>query len=388
MRNEASMRSRWRRWRLAVAVAAAVLGPAPIANAADIYRILGVQVDATAESAVAARERAIDAGEREGLVRLMRRLTSPTAHERLPDVGSLPIDRYVNSFEIAEEKVGPTRYLATLNVSYVAAEVQALLAGAGIPYAERRSEPILVVPVELTDGGPSTWVETSPWRAAWYQGLEQATVTVLALPLGDLADIAAAPPAAIVAGDKAALDALAARYGTSMVVVAPARVERAPDTGEVLRVAVSARRADAWDQPLLDAVVEAAPEEEDAQTLSRAVGQVVAAVEDAWKRDTLSDLGPASALPVAVPLADLRGWVQIREDLTSLPEIRSLGVESFTQREARVMIGYRGGLDELMAAVERVGLSLALESDGWRLRPAGGLPAAYQAPSPALPATP
>ena len=38
-------------------------------------------------------------------MRLMRRLISPTAHDRLPDVGALPIDRYVNSFEIAEEKV-------------------------------------------------------------------------------------------------------------------------------------------------------------------------------------------------------------------------------------------------------------------------------------------
>jgi hypothetical protein len=387
MRNEASARSSGWRW-LAAAIAAALLGPAPTADAADIYRILGVPVDATAESAVAARERAIDAGQREGLVRLMRRLTSPTAHDRLPDVGALPVERYVNSFEIAEEKVGPTRYLATLNISYVAAEVQALLANAGIPHAARRSEPILVVPVELTDGEPSAWLETSPWRAAWYEGLEQATVTVLALPLGDLADIAAAPPSAIVAGDKAALDALAARYGTSMVVVTPARIERAPDTGEILSVAVSARRADAWNPPLLDTVVQAAPEEEDAQTLARAVGQVVAAIEDAWKRDTLSDIGPASALPVAVSLADLRSWVQIRRDLTSLPEIRSVGIESFAQTEARVMIGYRGGLDELMAAVERIGLSLALESDGWRLRPAGGLPAAYQPPPPALPATP
>ena len=124
MRNEASVRSSgW--WRLAAAVAGGPARPAPTAEAADLYRIQGVPVDATAESAVAARERAIDAGQREGLSRLMRRLTSPTAHDRLPDVGALPIERYVNSFEIAEEKVGPTRYLATLNVSYVAAEVQA-----------------------------------------------------------------------------------------------------------------------------------------------------------------------------------------------------------------------------------------------------------------------
>ena len=37
--------------------------------------------------------------------------------------------------------------------------------------------------------------ENSPWRAAWYDGIEQATVTVLALPLGDLGGHGAAAPA-------------------------------------------------------------------------------------------------------------------------------------------------------------------------------------------------
>ena len=109
-------------------------------------------VDATAESGVAAREQAIAAGQREGLTRLMQRLTSPTAHGRLPDVSTVPIERYVNSFEIAQEKVGPNRYLGTLNINYVAAEVQSLLDSAGIPHVQRRSDPILVVPVELSEG--------------------------------------------------------------------------------------------------------------------------------------------------------------------------------------------------------------------------------------------
>jgi Uncharacterized protein conserved in bacteria (DUF2066) len=385
MRNEARSRP-W--WRHAFMLVLALLTVPGTARAADMYRIEGVTVDATGESGVAARDLAIAAGQREGLTRMMQRLTSPTAHRYLPDVAAVPIERYVNSFEIAEEKVGPTRYLATLNISYVAEEVQALLDAADIPYVTRRSDPILVVPVELApEGAAVPWPEASPWRAAWYDGLEQATVTVLALPLGDLADMAAAPPAAVAAGDRPALDALAGRYGTPTVVVASATLERAPGTGELQRVTVGARRADAWAQPLLETTVEPAPEEDEAQTLSRAVGLVIAAIEEDWTRETLVDLGPASALPVAVPLADLRGWVQIRDELTGLPEVRAVDVETFAQDEARVLIGYRGGLDELMAAVERVGLSLALESDGWRLRPAGG-PAAYRAPSPVLPATP
>ena len=130
-----------------------------------------------------------------------------------------------------------------------------------------------------------------------------------------------------------------------------------------------------------------APDEDEPAALSRAIGQVIAAIEDDWKRRTRGQVQPVTSLAVAVPLADLPGWVQIRRDLTGLPEVRSLGVDSFAQAEARVTIGYQGELERLIAAVERVGLSLAEESDGWQLRPAGGL-AGLPAPAAVSPATP
>lgn len=386
MRNEASA---WLwTWRGAALLLLAWLALPGAAGAADLYRVQGIPVDATAASAVAARQIAIDSGEREGLVRLMRRLTSPDDHAALPPADRLPIERFVNSFEIAQEKLGPTRYIATLNVSYVAAEVQGLLRGAGIPFVTRRSDPILVVPVEASgEAAPSAWVENSPWRAAWDEGVSRATVAVLALPLGDLADISAAPGTAVAAGDKAALDALAARYGSGTVVVPSARLERAPDTGKLTRITVSIRRADAWSKPLLDAALDVAPNETEPAALGRAVDRVIGAIENDWKRQTLVRTGPVSLLSAALPLADLASWVQIRRQLTGLPEIRSVQVDSFAQTEARLTIGYAGDLPQLAAAVERIGLSLAQENDGWHLRPAGG-PAAYPAPSPALPATP
>jgi hypothetical protein len=389
MRNEAS--ARFRSWRdaavpLLVLAAILLLGRTPAAHSADLYRVQGVPVDATAESAVAAREMAIAAGEREGLVRLMRRLTSPEDAGSLPDVSRLAVDRYVNSYEIAQEKLGPARYLGTLNISYVAAEVQALLRSANVPFVTRRSDPILVVPVEQTAEGPTAWLEAGAWRAAWDENLGQATVSVLALPLGDLADVAAAPPAALVAGDKAATDALAARYSTRTAVVAMARLERVADTGKLERIELDARRADAWNQPLLQTVVEVLPAEEEDAALSGAVGRVIAAIEDDWKRQTLVRAEPVSTVTVAVPLVDLAGWVQIRRELTGLPEVRSVQVESFGQTDARVTLAFVGEFEQLAAAVERVGLSLAQENDGWHLRPAGG-PAAFQAPLSVLPAT-
>ena len=138
MRNEATLGSWGRRMALA---ALALAGLAAPVAAADLYRIQGIPVDATAESGVAAREAAIANGQREGLTRLMRRLTSPAAHDRLPGVTAIPIEGYVNSFEIAEEKVGPNQYLGVINVSYIASQVQGLLGSARDPLCHAAVRP-------------------------------------------------------------------------------------------------------------------------------------------------------------------------------------------------------------------------------------------------------
>jgi hypothetical protein len=62
--------------------------------------------------------------------------------------------------------------------------------------------------------------------------------------------------------------------------------------------------------------------------------------------------------------------VHIRRDLTALPEVRWVTVDSFTQSRARVTIGHLGDIERLSGAVGRIGLSLAEETEGWLLRPA------------------
>lgn len=384
MRNAASVCFGW--YRIVLGVMLGLAGGA-VAQAADMYRIQGVPVDATADSGVAARELAITAGEREGLARLLQRLTAPSTHAQLPNVADRPIEPYVNSYEIAQEKVGPNRYLGQLNISYVAAAVQGLLDDAGIPYVIRRSDPILVVPIEIVDGKPVAWVDTSPWRAAWYDGIEQATVTVLSLPLGDLGDIATATPEAIMGGDRASLEALAARYGTQSVIVAAARPMGAATPEQPAAVEITVRRADGWNRPLLKTVVQPAPNETSETILARAVSQVIAAIENDWKEQTVGRNEALGTLPVVVSLAGLPAWVQIRHDLGEVAEVRSVTLDSFTQTQARVTLGYVGDLEPLMAAVQRVGLSLVQESDGWRLHPADD-PAAWVSPPYVSPATP
>lgn len=367
MRNLARHGMKW----AAVACALAALLCAPMqVRAADIYRIDGVAVDATGDSGVAAREAALAAGQRDGLVRLMQRLTSPADHNRLPNVSGVPIEQYVNSFEIAQERVGPNQYIGVINVSYVAGRVRGLLSSAGIPFVTRRSDPILVAPLTVVAGRPDVWAETSPWRAAWLAGIETATVINVTLPLGDLADIAAATPEGVVAGDPATLEALATRYGALTTVVA---IAAAADPGLSGTIATELRTSDDWGNPIFQRTVEVPPDTDPAEALKPVVADAIVAIENDWKQRTAQQAAAVSTIDATVPLAGLGSWVQIKRELNDLPEIRYVSVESFTQSRAKVTIGHLGDLERLKGAVARAGLALNEESDGWQLLPAAAL---------------
>jgi hypothetical protein len=262
--------------------------------------------------------------------------------------------------------------------------VQGLLSSAGIPYLTRRSDPILVVPVTVAGGGAEAWAETSPWRDAWFGATEDATLVVLALPLGDLADIAGAPPESLLVGDPAVLDALGVRYGATTVIVATATAADATLAGPVT---VELRRGDDWANPIFRTTLDTPPGTDTAPALKGVVSQAILAIEDDWKLRTAARAAKVSTVEATVPLAGLESWVQIRRDLTALPEVRWVRVDSFTQSRARVTIGHLGDQERLNGAVGRIGLSLAEETEGWLLRPADAALVPLE-PLPEVPVTP
>jgi hypothetical protein len=188
--------------------------------------------------------------------------------------------------------------------------------------------------------------------------------------LGDVDDITGFPPRALDDADAAALADLAQRYEASAAYVVTAfipsgdAVEGTPVRVEVLGPELG--------QPLGSEVVSGGSGTTAAESLAPAVDAAVAELEAAWKTQNLAPAGRASKLLVEVPLADLRGWVQIRRELETLPLVRSLRIDSLDRTQASLTIDYMGELQQLESAVARLGLMLEQENDRWRLLPAGG----------------
>jgi hypothetical protein len=374
---------------LAIGLAAQPAGaqevPAPGAlppSGADVFTVSGIAVDATSSDAVSARTQAVREGQQAGLDRLLRRLVAAEAYPRLPRAANLPIDDYVQSFEIANEELSSTRYIAQLTVAYDPEAVRALLSEGGFAFAQATSMPVVVLPVYETGQGARLWQDDNPWWQAWADHMDSEQLLRLVLPLGDLEDMAKVSVAQAQAGDPLALADLAARYGAEDTLVVTARIEGGPAPEQVSAVRFDARRIGAEQQregqPLSLAV---GPDRPLDAALALAVEQIQASLDERWKSANLLRFDQGGLMLVSVPIARLGDWVAVKQRLERLPEVTDIAMLSFARDRVGLEIRYIGDEIHLEQALARLGLALTREGESWLLLPTGGNPGQGGQPS-------
>ena len=345
------------------------------AQTAPLFQVSGIAVDATAGDAVAAREQALLQGQIEGLHRLLRRLTPAAEHDRLPTVGAAEIQRYVQNFEITDERVASNRYLAQLTVGYDPEAVRNLLQGQALSYSETVSEPLVILPVYQVPGGPRLWPEDNPWWQAWAEHLDPERLLRLVLPLGDLEDMATVTADAAIAGDAAALEALARRYGTDDVLVAIATPRGGATTaagGTRPGLEIDLRRDGIQANP--PETLEGRPGETLDVLMAEAVVGIQDTLDERWKAANLLRYDQAASMLVDIPIEQLADWVEISRGMEGLREIVGIQVASFARKNVRAQIQYLGDQFRLEEALARIGLGLSREGESWRLLRMGASP--------------
>ena len=369
------------------AVAAALLLAALAASGAraqspELFVVRGVDVDVTGESASAAREAALLAGQRKALELLLLRLALPEEVAGLPPLGDAEITEMVHDFEVESERASAVRYLGTLAFRLRAAPVRRLLERNGIRFAETVSKPLAVLPVLTADGTSLLWDDANAWLAAWAARPPAEELVPLVVPLGDLGDIAAVDAAAALAGDPARLAAVASRYGGGDTLVAEARLEAATAAGGAAALDLVLRRygpdglAESWRERVES--LDAAP----AALFARAVERAAAIVQAAWKQQSLVSFGQEQSLAASVPIERLSDWIELNRRLGAIATVRRVDLLYLARDEARLDLVFVGDRAQLDRALTQQDLSLAPADapDAWVLRLRAS--AAPPAPSP------
>ena len=343
---------------LALLLALLFQGGSSLAAPEDAYTVGGIAVDATAESAAAAREKAIAQGQREAFRQLLRRLVGEGAAERVQIADDAMLAGLVKDFAVEEERSSAVRYIARLRFGFDREAVRQLLLDSGVPFTEERSPPIVVLPVWSGNGAPTLWEDPNPWREAFARQERGDGLVPFLVPIGDVEDLGAVNADQALNGDPAALAAIAERYQAGEVLVAEAVPE-----GNQVSVVVRRFR----DGALLST------DQVRAADVTQAVAAVTQPIEQAWKSQNVVGGGGEQTITVSVPLTSLRDWTEIRRRLQSVSSLRSMSVRSLSRGLASVDLTYAGDQRQLEFALAQRQLTLAPEATGlgWVLQRRG-----------------
>jgi hypothetical protein len=348
-------------------LAALLLGAAPVyAQDAASFTVHDVRVDVTADNVNLARQQAFAKGQRDALDQLVQRFTTPEAAAHLPQLTDTQVEDLVLDVGVDQEKRSNVRYIATLSVRFKSDGIRQLLRDANVAMVEWRGRPVAVLPVLKTDNGPLLWEAVNPWRDAWKSSAAQGLVPLVVPQPPSAAQASEDALQAATAGPDT-LNAFAARYNTQDVLVVIGVVGKTDDGHATLDVTVNGIGALAatvagtknWlggDNETVDSV------------MHRAVIDIAAAVNAAYKADATVPAGDATTLSVMAPIDGLPGWTQMREKLARTPAVRSYEVGAISQSSASLVLHYVGQQQQLESMLVQNGLVLSWADDHWVLQ--------------------
>ncbi|MGI9415494.1 MAG: DUF2066 domain-containing protein [Hyphomicrobiales bacterium] len=340
-----------------------VLATAPLR--ADVFTISHVKVDETAADAAQAKIKAIEAAQLLAFQRLVKRLTPSGSDGQLPQFTGGDVARMMSGMTFEDERTGPTRYIATLTISFLPDAVRTLLYQYNVPLAEEQAPSMLVLPVWKTAEKTVLWDGDNPWKEAWIKLDVQNALTPILIPIGDLTDISAISAEEALAGNEIKLEALRLRYGADKVLVA---VAESPDG-----ISINASMSGVTSYGRLDLAQTFQGEPDKiAETATAAALGFLAAMEETWKSAMAQVKTPTSQLnsiTVAIPFDSLAEWNTIRSRIQQTYGVGTVQIASLSARGGIVQINYDGSVQQFTEELQANGLQLSEVGGTWVIQP-------------------
>lgn len=348
-------------------------GAVPRAEAAadKVYTVANYPVDATAQNAVAAKEKAHAEGQQAAFGALLKRLVPVTAYNRLDRLKSVPAANLIDGMSVRSETNSRTQYIASLDFSFQPDAVRNLLQREGVPFVEAQAPRMVLVPVtaEAGEDGARYRAASGAWAQVW-KGLDlENTLTPLRiealLPVIHEDTIVAA-----LNGDDSAERTLTGEYKADFVLFAVAEVDKAGGIFNVSLAGIDPAGLVSWRRGYRIADGDVAYTMELAAVVTQGV------LEGRWKVAKSEDgqgggyAAGGSEIHLAVAFSSLEEWDDLRRQILDTPGIDDVRIGAVSSRSAEVSLRYPGGGAGLASVLSRQGLALSQGGSTWILRSA------------------
>ncbi|MGE0855822.1 MAG: DUF2066 domain-containing protein, partial [Hyphomicrobiaceae bacterium] len=109
------------------------------------FTVARFPVQAVAENAVAAKERAIADGQQAAFRSLLKRLVPVTAYGRLKPLRETPVTGLADGFSVRSERNSRTEYIASLDFAFRPDAIRGLLRREGVPFIDEQAPEVVLM---------------------------------------------------------------------------------------------------------------------------------------------------------------------------------------------------------------------------------------------------
>lgn len=290
------------------------------AVAGDPFTVGGIQVDATAATAIEAQTQAMAEGQLLAANVLFDRLT--LEQERfsnpLPPLTQESVARMIRALEPSQERRSANRYLGEITVAFNPSQVQQFLRDNNLTLVSSQAQKRLVIVRETGLRGGSD--EDTLQSAFADPRLSYALTPLQVATVEDVQFLSGSP-----ADDE--LRALASRYGLNQVLIVES-------SGSVTDVSLdTGSRQSFFVQPGFDS--------------ANFADQVVSRLESDWKQASAVVGGEEVTTSVSILYNSHRDWIALQDAINTSAQIKGARLDALSKDGALMTISYGGDISRL-----------------------------------------
>lgn len=332
-----------------------VLGFAVCARA-NLYTADMISVSAEANTAVEARDLALNHAVREAFPMMIRRVSlSDTTHV---DATPAEMSAMVKGLSISNEKTTPTKYMADVTVQFKPKDVQDFLNRQGVLFITKEPPKYLLIPIFIEGDKAVIFDEQSPLYAAMKKGISGGSIYEFTTPLGDESDVKTVTLDLLNSGDLTDLNALLIRYRTDYALLV-----RVTKTGNIYKVqAKSYPQNTAAGADVLFAV--SSNSSNVPAVMTQILKKTAGEMEKKWRQNQTALTDQRGDMTVILPINGLGEWMAIEKQIKSLPFLDKAEVQALHKNQVFLKITFADTVDNIVRKMDQAGFSLKNGYDG------------------------
>lgn len=311
--------------------------------------IANVEIDVTAASAAAAREKGMNEAYRNAFLTVSERLTNSEGLSRLSKLTDSQLLNFIKEATVISEKASDVRYIATLKININSDLLKTYMQEQGIPFALKSSANILIIPVfrEFSADSPLLWEKNNLWRQAWENTpITDSSNTYISLPsTGN--NYSAIDGEQALRLDGIALDKIARNMGTSNIYILDATYNGI----EGLKVTIIPYNGNSQHSLLING--DRSPE-----LFSRAIPAITKYIDSTLRNQVLSTNNQPKEMIVLYNYSTLGDWVKTEKKIKSMNNVSQLNVDAIGKGKVQFRITYLGDIEDFSTALRLKSLEL------------------------------